>query len=216
MRGVADLNAALAEAEKHKGQRTLASALISANYFSKSLKAFDETYKKAASVNSANTKAASAKGSLAFGASIRPVKTYGADKVAISVGDRIVTHFRVDALTDLASEKIIQHVLSIRAFVDPTDSLALIEAQAAGDAQSRGHLLQRLHTAKTFLAADTPAIKTAQSEALRISWARFKAADTDAPSAIKDARLAVVVMLIEGLNFSTLLGDCATRNDAKS
>jgi len=153
---------------------------------------------------------------VAFGAPIRPVKTYGADKVAISAGDRIVKHFRIDTLTDHASEKIIQHVLSIRAFVDPKDSLALIEAQAAGDAQSRAQLLSRLHTAKTFLAADTPAIKTVQSEALRIGWARFKATDTDAPAAIKDARLAVVVMLIEGVNFSKLLGDCATRNDAKS
>ena len=214
--GMADLNTALAEAKQHKAQNTLASVLITADYFTKSLKAFAETYKKAASVNSANTKAASPAGSIAFGAPIQPVKTYGADKVAISAGDRIVKFFRIGSLADHASEKIIQHVLSIRAFVDPQDSLALIVAQAGEDAQSRGHLLRRLDTATTFLAADTPAIKTAQAETLRLGWARFKATDTDAPTAIKDARLAVVVMLIEGVNFSKLLGDCATRNDAKS
>lgn len=214
--GISDLNAALAEAEKHKGQLTLASTLITADYFNKSLKAFAETYKKAAGVNSANVKAAGTAGSQAFGALVRPVRTYGADKVAMSAGDRIFRHFRIDGLADHASEKIIQHMFSIRAFVDPKDSLALIVAQAANEAESRGHLLRRLRAAETFLAADTPAIKTAQAEALRAGWAKFKATNNDAPSAIKDARLALVVMLIEGMNFSKLLGDCATKNDAKS
>lgn len=214
--GMADLNAALADAEKHKGQQTLAVALITADYFNKSLKAFADTYKKVASVNSANVKAAGAAGSRAFGAPVRPVRTFGADKVAMSAGDRIFRHFRIDGLADHASEKIIQHMFSIRAFVDPQDSLALIVAQAANEAESRGHLLRRLQAAETFLAADTPAIRTSQSEALRTGWAKFKATNSDASNAIKDARLALVVMLIEGMNFSKLLGDCATKNDAKS
>ncbi|MNL16656.1 hypothetical protein D3C87_1377080 [compost metagenome] len=72
------------------------------------------------------------------------------------------------------------------------------------------------------MAADTPAIRTAQSENMEAAWQKFKA-DTSTPgkaaavaSANKDARLALVVGLIEGVNFAKLIADCKAKNDAKS
>ena len=111
---------------------------------------------------------------------------------------------------------MIQHMLSIRAMVDPKDSLALVVAQAAAEPQSRGHLLRRLAAAETFLEASTAEIKTAQAENLRAAWAKFRSGDSKAPAAMRDARLALVVMLIEGMNFQKLLAECKTKGDAKS
>ncbi|MFH0128845.1 hypothetical protein ACGLHS_01465 [Variovorax sp. VaC1] len=95
-------------------------------------------------------------------------------------------------------------------------------AQAQEDGLKRAETLKRLRTGRTFMAADTPAIKTAQSETMGAAWQKFKA-DTSTPakaatvaSAGKDARLALVVGLIEGVNFAKLIADCKAKNDAKS
>jgi len=217
-----DLDAALAEAERHKAQQTEASALVITGYVAKSLKAFADTYKKAQGVFDGNTKAASEAGSIAFGARIKSLNMRGTDKFAITVGDAVFRHFRIDKLADYASEKIIQHIFGIRAFVNPADSANLIMAQAQEDGLKRAETLKRLRTGRTFMAADTPAIKTAQSETMGAAWQKFKA-DTSTPakaatvaSAGKDARLALVVGLIEGVNFAKLIADCKAKNDAKS
>ena len=77
--------------------------------------------------------------------------------------------------------------------------------------------MKRLRTARTFLAADTPPIKSAQAEALAAEWGKFRTGTGDAKvSAIKDARLALVVGLIEGMNFSKLMADCKLKGDKKS
>ena len=214
--GIADVDAALALAEQHKGQRAVASALTIEGIPAKTLKVFADTHKKAAGLYSANTSAAGAAGSTAFGAKINPVRTRDIDKVLSTFGDKLLDHFKVPGLADHVSEKLIQHMLSIRAMVDPKDSLALVVAQAAAEPQSRGHLLRRMAAAETFLAANTADIKTAQAENLRAAWSKFRSGDSKAPSAMRDARLAVVVMLIEGLNFQKLLAECKTKGDAKS
>lgn len=214
--GIADVDAALALAEQNKGQRAVASALTIEGILAKTLKVFADTHKKAAGLYSANTSAAGAAGSTAFGAKINPVKTRDIDKVLSTVGDKLLDHFKVPGLADHVSEKLIQHMLSIRAMVDPKDSLALVVAQAAAEPQSRGHLLRRLAAAETFLAANTADIKTAQAENLRAAWGKFRSGDSKAPAAMRDARLAIVVMLIEGLNFQKLLAECKTKGDAKS
>jgi hypothetical protein len=77
-------------------------------------------------------------------------------------------------------------------------------------------LLRRLAATETFLAASTAEMKTAQAESLRAAWGKFRSGDSKAPAAMRDARLAVVVMLIEGLNFQKLLAECKTKGDAKS
>jgi hypothetical protein len=139
----------------------------------------------------------------------------------VTVGDRVFKHFRLDGLADFASEKIIQHMFSVRALVAPEDSLNLIREQAKNGQLARSQTLERLGTARTFLAADTPALKTAQTVALAQAWEDF-GKRTDAKTvqnvsrAVKNSRLALVVMLIEGLNFSKMMGECALKNDAKS
>lgn len=215
--GIAALNEALAQAQEYQTQRILASTLNAANYVNKSLKALADTYKKATGIYNANTSAGSANGSKAFGVKLQPTSNlFQADYWAMTAGDRIFKHFRVEGLGEHASEKIIQHVFSLRAFIEPADSVNLIQAQAKNAELARSQILQRLRTARTFLASDTEPIKTAQTEALSSAWEKFKREDKGAANAIKDARLALVVMLIEGLNFSKLMGDCALKNDAKS
>lgn len=213
---IADLDAALKTAEEAKDKRQVLSVLAVENVIAKTLKVFADTHKKADGVLAANTTAGSAAGSTVFGAKLKSINTRGIDRFASTTGDFIVRHFKVAGVADFVSEKIIQHMFSVRAMVDVNDSLDLIVTQAANDPAARGQLVQRLRTAQTFLAADTPEIKTAQAENLRAAWSKFKQTHSKAPQAIKDARLAVVVMLIEGLNFQKLLAECALKNDAKS
>ncbi|MEO6856153.1 MAG: T6SS effector BTH_I2691 family protein, partial [Rhodoferax sp.] len=214
--GIAEVDAALQEAEQHKSKQTVAHALAIEGYLSKMLKAFADTYKKAVSASNANVNASSEKGSKAFGVAIQPVNMRGADKIAVTVGDRVFRHFKVNALGDFVTEKIIQHMFAIRALVAPADSINLIVEQARTQGIERTKTLARLRTARTFLAADTPAIKTAQTESLGHAWENFKNTHKDGANAVRDARLAVVVMLIEGVNFQKLLADCSMKNDAKS
>ena len=213
---MAELDAELAEASRHQTERTVASAINWTNYAAKSLKALADTYKKTVSFHNANTSASSAKGSAAFGVPLRPVKMHGIDKLVMTAGDRFFKVFSVPGLADHACEKIIQQIFSIRAFVDPVDSANLIQAQAENEGLSRLQRLQRLATTKNFLAADTPAIRTAQSEALTDAWNEFNKKNAGAANAMKDARLALLVMLIEGVNFNKLIAECAIKNDAKS
>ncbi|MCB4359496.1 T6SS effector BTH_I2691 family protein [Quatrionicoccus australiensis] len=213
--GIKDVDAALVLAEQHKDQRTIASALNTEGIVAKTLKAFADTHKKASSVLTGNTSAKGEAGNVAFGARIKPIKTRDLDKLATTVGDRVLAHFKVDGLADHISEKIMQHMFSIRAMVDPKDSLALVVAQAAAEPASRGHLLQRMSVTETFLGASTAEIKTAQADNLRSAWQNFKGTAKGA-DAIRDARLAVLVMLIEGLNFQKLLAECKTKGDGKT
>lgn len=215
-RGAAELDSALQEAQQHKGQQTLASQVAWAGYTAKSLKAFADTYKKAQGVLDGNARAATPAGTAVFGARLKAVNMRGVDKVAITVGEAAFRHFRIDKLGDYASEKIIQHIFSIRAFVKPADSANLILAQAKVEGALRQQTLQRLRTARAFMAAGTPEIKTAQAESLRAAWGKFRVDDPRAMGAIRDARLAVVVGLIEGMNFAKLLADCKAKGDMKS
>lgn len=211
-----DLDAALSEAARYKSERTLASTLNWVNYAAKSLKAFADTYKKLVSFDNANKSASSANGSKAFGVKLKPVNMRGVDKVGISVGDRAFKIFRVSGLADYVSEKIIQHIFTVRAFATPGESARLIEAQARNEELTRRQRRERLRDTYKFMAAGTPASRTMQSEALRKAWEDFTIKQSSSASAVKDARLAVVVMLIEGVSFNKLIVDCATKNDAKS
>ncbi|RQP23732.1 hypothetical protein DZC73_16540 [Albitalea terrae] len=215
--GIASLNAALKEAEKHRSEQTLSKTVTWVGYTAKVLKGFADTYKKAQSVFDAVEKASSAAGSTAFGATINPIKMRGADRFMIGAGDWAFRHFAFDKLGDYAAEKVIQHIFSIRALVDPLDSERLVQAQAMGEQLSREQTLQRLRTTRNFMKLDTPEIRTAQTEALNQAWAKFKTSgDAKVSQALKDARLALVVGLIEGVNFAKLIADCKMKGDFKS
>lgn len=213
---MADVDAALTLAREHATARTVATALNAEGVVAKLLKAFADTHKKAASIDSANTSASGASGSSAFGAKIQPINTRQVDKLAVTTGATVQKIFKVDAVGDFLSEKIIQHLFSVRALVDPADSLALIVAQAGHDTAARGHVLRRLQAAQTLLDASNARMQQAQSDSLKRAWDNFKATNAKAPQAMLDARLAVVVMLMEGLNFQKLMAECVTKNDAKT
>lgn len=215
--GIAELNDALQEAEKHREERTLAAAINWINYGNKAFKAFADTYKKCVSVNNANTTASSKAGSKAFGVKLRGYNLHQADKIVMTMGDSVFKHMRINNLADHASEKIIQHIFSIRAFVDPGDSLRLIVVQAQNETEARGQLLRRFRAAKTFLAPGGVGLQTPQAQNLTKAWNDFKENNSKgAASAVKDARLALLVMLIEGSNFAKLMADCKTKGDSKS
>lgn len=60
-------------------------------------------------------------------------------------------------------------------------------------------------------------MRTAQTEALTREWEKFKAnGDDTTRRALKDSRVAVLVLLIEGSNFAKLIADCHMKGDAKS
>lgn len=204
----------LALAKQHATQETPAGTVNWVSTFAKSLKALVDTHKKFASVNTSNTDAE--KGSKAFGIKIDSIKMRGTDALMMTVGDRIFGQFRVFGLADRASEKMIQHLFSVRALIAPLDSLNLIKVQAANDATVRKQTLQNIRDARRLLADGTPAVKTKEAETLRKGWEEFNKTSAKAPSATRDARLALLIMLIEGVNFSKLLSDCAKKNDAKS
>lgn len=215
--GIAALDAALKEAEQHHAAQTLSTAVTWTGYTAKVLKGLADTYKKAQGVFDANVKATSSAGSLAFGARISPVNMRGIDAYAITFGDRVFRHFALDKLGDYASEKILQHIFSIRAFVDPLDSERLVQAQAVAEKLGREQTLRRLQATRAFMKLDTPETRTAQTEALKAAWEKFKASgDSKVAQAIKDTRLALVVGLIEGVNFMKLMADCKRKGDTKS
>ncbi|QGZ40202.1 hypothetical protein GO485_14870 [Pseudoduganella flava] len=213
---MAELDGYLTEAGKHAAQKTPAGSLDVLTTISKSLKAVVDTYKKVASFNSSNTDAASDKGSKAFGIKLNPINARGIDLVVMTAGDRIFGQFRIYGLADYASEKMIQHLFSIRALLTPGDSLKLLEAQVANGAAVRAQTLQMIRSAQGGSLSAATELKTKQAEALRKTWKEFNDTNAKAANSMRDARLALLIMLIEGVNFSKLLNDCLTKNDKKS
>jgi hypothetical protein len=214
--GKEDLNTALTMAKEAHGKRELATALTVEGMIAKTMKALADIYKKADGILNANDSATNAKGSYAYGAKINAIRSYGIDKFLVTVGDTLVDVFGVKHKADHLSEYILHRVFSLRAFVDQQDSKSLLVAIAAHQTEARGQLLQRLSKADTFLAADTPHIKTVQTQAMHDAWNDFKTNNSKGTTAIKDARLAVFVMLIEAVNTQKLLTECYTKGDSKS
>jgi hypothetical protein len=179
----------------------------------KNMQRLADTYKKASSILDGNTKAAGSSGATAFGARLKPINTRGLDRIIVTAGDAIFKAFRIDKAGDFLSEKIIQHIFTMRAYVDPMDSLRLVAEQARKDFESRADILRRINTAKAFLEIDVP--RSQQAASLADAWdgIKSKTAQAGAP-AIKDARLAVIVLLIESGNFAKML--MQSKGDAKA
>nr|WP_034340672.1 hypothetical protein [Herbaspirillum sp. B39] len=131
------------------------------------------------------------------------------------LGDAIMRRFRIDSALDYGGEKMIQHLLSIRALVDPADSLQLIRVQSKEEGIARQQTMERLRTARTFLVEDKPEMRTVQAEKLRAAWEGFKNSGTHT-NAVKDIRLNLLVMFIEGGNFAKMMGEFMKKNDKKS
>jgi hypothetical protein len=175
----------------------------------KSLQRTADVYKKAQGVYNSNLTvaqgASSNKPALAFGAPLKSATALGLDKVAMAVGDRMYAILGIAKGVDAIGEKIIQHILSMRAFIEPNDSMNLIYAQATREKLSRAQTIQRLKLARAFM---EKAPELINDPALKTAWANFKANDARAPINIKDARLAIVVGLIEMAYFGKLAFEC--------
>lgn len=214
--GLAELDSYLAEAAQHAAKKTPGGSIDWLTTMSKSLKALIDTYKKFASFNSSNTDAASEKGSKAFGVKLNPINARGTDLVVMTAGERIFGQFRIFGLADYASEKMIQHLFGVRALLTPAESLKLINVQVANEPAVRSQLLKSLRESKAGSLSAAKELKTKQSEALGKAWKDFNETNAKAANSMRDARLALLIMLVEGVNFSKLLNDCLTKNDKKS
>lgn len=212
--GLGELDAYLAEAAQHASRKTPGGSLDWLTTMSKSLKAIIDTYKKFASFNSSNTDAK--KESKAFGIKLNSINARGTDMVIMTAGERIFGQFRIYGLADYASEKMIQHLFGVRALLTPAESLKLINAQVINEAAVRSQILQALRESKKGSLSAARELKTKQAEALGKAWKDFNETNAKAANSMRDARLALLIMLVEGVNFSKLLHDCLTKNDKKS
>lgn len=147
-----------------------------------------DLYKKAVSLSNANVKAG-----------VTPVNTRGVDKVLMTIGDKAFKP--IAKVLDTINEKTLQSLFLLRSGAGLTATLALVEAQARHEGVSRARLVQRINSAKTFV---TPEL-TAERKVLNDRWAALKN-NADVPdakgtlSAVKEARLALVVAVLEGVN----------------
>jgi hypothetical protein len=202
---LSELRKTLAEAEKARLNSAPSDAVALLGTVQSGLKKFVDAYKKAIAL---------------YGAKQKNPKTadptLGMDRLMMTVGDAIFKHFRINELADKHCESLIKYICGIRGLIDPVDMEKILVAESLHAGAVRGNIIQRLKTARTFLAADTPIMRSAQTEALEQAWEDFKHTNNDIPQIIRDARLAVVVMLIEGMNFGKMMGECALKNDTKS
>lgn len=219
---LADVDAALALAIGQTTPLTVAAWNVAmANL--KNLQRLADTYKKAQGVYDGNLKASGSSGASAFGVRLKPIKTRGVDRIVITAGDAIFRAFRIDKAGDFVSEKIIQHIFCVRAVVDPMDSLRLVVAQAKEQKLANAQILRRINAAKGFLGINPPegeakggiiVPRDQHTASLVEAWDDIKKNSNKGPAAIKDARLAVVVMLIESGNLAKLIAD--SKGDAKA
>lgn len=147
-----------------------------------------DLYKKSVSLSNANVKAG-----------VSPVNTRGLDKVLITLGDLVFKP--IAKATDTVNEGALRLLFLLRSGASLTATLALVETQARVEGISRARLVQRINTTKTFVAPEM----TAERKALNARWVALKSsADVrDAKgtlSAVKEARLALIVAILEGVN----------------
>ena len=200
---IAEVDTALAAALAHTGTPLTEASATAALANLKNLQRLADTYKKAQSVYNTNTKAVSASGTRAFGVKLSPINARGVDVLAITLGDRVYKALGLARTGDFVAEKIIQFVFSLRAFVDPRDAIGLVIAQARSEGISRSQTLQRVRTARAFMQL-APVQASHHADDLTRAWKAFGNTHADGAANFKDARLAVVVGMIEGFNFAKL------------
>lgn len=174
-----------------------------------------DLYKKSATLLNNNTKALSTAGTSAFKVPLRAARTGGLDKLVITTGDAFFKAFKIDKAANFVGEKLLQHLFSIRALVDPADSKALIEAnhgewirRQQAKFKSQGQMNR--NRAKAWglqqMAQREAEFRRSQPQAVTEAWKKFQTAKpSDGVLAIRDIRLALVVGLIEGVNFGKLV-----------
>ena len=211
---MAEVDAAIKEAKRHHLANTLASDFGLAAFVAKGLKGFADTYKKAQSITNSNISARA--GTKAFNFGIQAVNTRNLDTIMIAFGDAIFRRFRFDHLMDSAAEHIISFMLHTRALVEPADSLALLKVTAQNNGVARADILRQMRTVRKAFETHPVVMRSVQADAVAKAWEDFRATNAKAPTAVKDARLAVIVILFESVNFFKMGSDCIAKHDAKS
>ena len=190
-----------ARAEKTRG--TYAKEFDTSGFLLKSMKSFANMYKKSVE--------AYAKVRIAPSNPLGPV-----DRLMLTSGDAIFKALRIDKIGDFASEKLLQHALTIRSFVSVEDSISLVEKQAQMEALSLDEQRKRIAITKVYM-NPAPDFREVQERALRGTWAHLIDSSPDENSAIgisrKQMRLSVVIGLVEALNFGKLLSDAKKKGD---
>lgn len=184
--GIIEVDAAL-NAASGPSQTLTGSAWESASAHVKWNKLAD-LYKKAQTLANTNVKAGVKP--------IDPQRMSAVKDILLTVGDRIFKPFT--RAIDTANEKVLQTLLLTRAGAEPKAALALVKVQIEEDTLDREAFLRRLANNSHYL-------DEARQARLRAAWAALRTG-ADVPNkdgafnAAKDARLALVVAILEGIN----------------
>ncbi|WP_069267623.1 T6SS effector BTH_I2691 family protein [Paraburkholderia nodosa] len=132
------------------------------------------------------------------------LKRLHADTFVMSVGDAIYRKFRINQMGDFVGEKLIQTLLLTRAGVSNTDAIALVRKQADLELMSREEKLSRVRAAVPFLRAGASAKTPPATKDLYDTWHQM-AQTEDGVKSLRAARIGVVAMLLESVNFYKLM-----------
>ncbi|MCX7208388.1 MAG: hypothetical protein NT086_20875 [Proteobacteria bacterium] len=180
-----------------------------------------DVYKKALSLESTNAKAKSETGTKAFGIALKAAPTGKLDVFIKTAGTAILQAFNplfakganpatLSNAGHFLGEKYIQMILSTRALVAPSDAQALIKEQYQADVlrkQAKNAAPKPIAplTTKEILKREA-GFRRSQGKVLGEAWGNFqKNKPTDYALALKDMRLTLLVVLIEGVNLGRIM-----------
>ncbi|PTU65037.1 hypothetical protein DB032_08920 [Chromobacterium sp. Panama] len=192
------------------------------NYFQKLL----DMYKENAALYKANIAAASPQGDTVFGVSLKTARTGQIDHVIVTAGNAIIKAFapaagragaalKLDKLEIRLGEKLLQMVLACRALVSTADIKALVAAEFAdsikrkaeqhrrsGDMNAKKAKRWRLKQAIIYEAE----YRKGQGAKLQQAYDKLRVEKPEGHlSVVKDARLTLLVMMIESVYLGRLL-----------
>jgi len=174
-------------------------------------------YKNAQSFANTNIRAVASDGAML------EAKGLGFLKIFATAGDRIFPGAVAKKVDSVVSEKIFQSLFLVRAGAGVDDVLALAREQAWRETPDRFAMIRRMQAAKAFanVMEDSDGRLRPNAQVLQERWAKLaKGADMVGSdgrfNAAKDARLALVVAVLEVFNLSKVGYDASVKQDPKS
>jgi hypothetical protein len=141
----------------------------------------------------------------------------------LSAGDRIFAQFFSKKVDSFIGEKVLKTMFLLRVGLEGKDVLALVEEEAKLEAIERQQVLRRLEATAAFvnLLEDEHGKIRPSAEVLQQRWQKLAEAADVADSkgvfnAAKDARIALVVAVLEAFNTAKTLRKAYEKPDAKS
>ncbi|WP_293931804.1 T6SS effector BTH_I2691 family protein [Iodobacter sp.] len=162
-----------------------------------------DLYKKAQTFENTNLRAAGSKGAM------KEAKLFGFLGIFATTGDRLLSHsFAAKMIDSVVKEKVFQSLFLLRAGAHVDAVLDLVKEQALRENLDRKAMLSRIQTAEVFANAMEDGGKLRPNAAvLQEKWSKL-AENADVPgkdkrfNAAKDARLAMVVAMLEAFNLA--------------